>query len=155
MKVNFAITLLLLLCLNLNLSAQENLSGWQVVLERKGCLGGCPVYKITVDGTGNVVFVDRDGVASTGKLSKQDLQRLYRLSRVNEFLNITTDQERECDGPNETDWPVEIITVSAKNRSRTVTRDKGCKPRPDTLLNHVVKLGEAIDELTDGMFVKK
>ncbi|MDM7921463.1 MAG: DUF6438 domain-containing protein [Pyrinomonadaceae bacterium] len=153
MKKTFAISILLLLCLSV--SAQEKTSDWQVVLERKGCLGGCPVYKITVDGTGNVVFVDRDGVASTGKLSKQDLQRLYRLSRVNKFLNITTEQERECDGPNETDWPVEIITVSANGRSKTVSRDKGCKPRPDTLLNHVVKLGEAIDELTDGMFIKK
>jgi hypothetical protein len=75
---------------------------------------------------------------------------------VEEFLNLKPDYvpQHECDGPNETDWPSEVISLVANGRSRTLAHNVGCKARPNTFLSGIVKLGEAIDKLTDGMFVK-
>ncbi len=42
----------------------------------------------------------------------------------------------------------------ANRRSRTVTHNEGCIPRPKTILGKLVELGSAIDKLTNGMFIK-
>ena len=153
MKLTIAVLLLVLT--SLSNSAQEIPKDWKVTLERPGCFGNCPDYKITIAANGDVCFRGRDG-KETGRLSKQEVEGLYKMSKTEEFLNLKPGYvpEQECDGPNETDWPTEVISLTANGKSRTLTHNVGCKARPDTFLNGIVKLGEAIDELTDSLFIK-
>jgi hypothetical protein len=153
MKV--AITVLLFVFTGLSAWSQEVPKDWKVTLERPGCFGSCPNYKITIDANGAVYFRNHDGDGA-GRLSKQEVQGLFQLSKMEEFLSLKPDYapRQECDGPSETDWPLEIISLTANGRSRMFTHDTGCKPRPNTFLSGIVRLGEGIDKLTDSMFIK-
>ena len=42
-----------------------------VTLERTGCLGSCPVYKLTLNGTGEVIYEGRRFVKSSGSYSSR------------------------------------------------------------------------------------
>lgn len=154
MKVLLAIAGLFVAALAV--SAQSVPKDWLVSLERTGCVGTCPVYKIEIDSGGTVTFRNRHNEITKDKLSVCHIQELYKLSETEQFLNLKSDYvpKQECDGPNETDWPSEVISIIANGRSRTITHNVGCKARPNTFLVKLVEFASAIDRLTNDMFIK-
>jgi hypothetical protein len=137
--------------------AQHIPKDWEVSLERTGCLGSCPAYKAMITANGSVTFRDRDGETETGKLSPSEVRQLFDLSESKLFFRQRSEYkpEQDCDGPYETDWPSESISITSDGRSRVITHNQGCRVRPNSFLSKVVKLAEEIDRLTNGMFIKR
>lgn len=85
MKVLLAIAGLFVAALAV--SAQSVPKDWLVSLERTGCVGTCPVYKIEIDSGGTVTFRNRHNEITKDKLSVCHIQELYKLSETEQFLN--------------------------------------------------------------------
>src|SRR5690606_16483713 len=145
-----------ILAFTLSAFGQSVPADWQVSLERTPCFGMCPIYKVSVDADGTVTARDSHDEIFKSYLIPTLIDRLYKLSDPKTFLELDPDYlpSQECDGPFETDHPSEVISIRANGRFREFIRNKGCKPRPGTLLLRLIALGDEIDRLTDDIFLK-
>jgi hypothetical protein len=117
----------------------------KIILERTPCYGPCPVYKVTVSGTGQVEYFGEAHVDKAGthrwRLSRRRLQRLAEaLERAN-YLHVEGDHT----GGGVTDAPGCSISVEyADGSSRSTVRFQGDPAAPDALTD----LGDEIDRIT-------
>ena len=117
----------------------------KIILERTPCYGPCPVYKVTVSGTGQVEYFGEAHVDKAGthrwRLSRRRLQRLAEaLERAN-YLHVEGDHTRG----GVTDAPGCSISVEyADGSSRSTVRFQGDPAAPDALTD----LGDEIDRIT-------
>jgi hypothetical protein len=104
-----------------------------ITIERKGCLGECPAYKVAITRDGNVSY---DGLAhvrvkgeARGHLDSRAVDRLLA-----EFTRIDywrlDDEYRELRNPDGTSWgmtdlPTTITSVSLSGRVKSVTNYLG------------------------------
>jgi len=112
---------------------------FSITLERIGCVGNCPDYKVTIHRDGSVLYEGRYGVRSEGlrkaAISPQAVQKLiWRLRRDNFFH---WDEKKElC-----VDYPEVEITVDLNGQRKRVI--EGC----DTP-GKVLKLADEIDTIS-------
>ena len=117
----------------------------RITLERTPCYGPCPVYKVTVSGTGQVEYFGEAHVDKAGthrwRLSRRRLQRLAEaLERAN-YLHAEGDHTRV----GVSDAPGCSISVEyADGSSKSTVRFQGDPAAPDALTD----LGDEIDRIT-------
>jgi uncharacterized protein DUF6438 len=114
-------------------------SAVRITLERGPCFGTCPVYSVTLDGSGAVLFEGRRFVADTG-ISTASVPRARIDSLVAE---LTTGgyfdfAERYIAGEPgcvqyATDLPSVITEVRARGQSKRIEHDHGCMEAPKAL----------------------
>ena len=99
-----------------------------ITLERTGCYGPCPSYKVTVHSDGTVEYegikyVKEKGTRK-GKITEAEFRTLADKTEAIGFFKLKDlyDQEQNPDGSitTVTDLPTRITTVTKDNHSRTV-----------------------------------
>lgn len=114
-------------------------SAVRITLERGPCFGTCPVYSVTLDGSGAVLFEGRRFVADTG-ISTGRVPPVRIDSLVAEltaggyfaFADRYAAGEPGCERY-ATDLPSVITEVRAGGRSKRIEHDHGCMEAPQAL----------------------
>jgi hypothetical protein len=111
----------------------------RITLERGPCFGTCPVYSVTLDGSGAVLFEGRRFVAdtgiSTGRVPPARIDSLVAAltaGRYFDFADRYTAGEPGCERY-ATDLPSVITEVRAGGRTKRVEHDHGCMEAPQAL----------------------
>jgi len=108
----------------------------EIMLQRTGCLGTCPEYKLTIRANGSVVYEGRNYVHSKGvrktKISLSAVQALAQKFIDAKFLDMRG-------GGIAIDAPVKIVVFAFDGRQNEVK--EGC-----TCPSELVKLEAAIDK---------
>ena len=114
-------------------------SAVRITLERGPCFGTCPVYSVTLDGSGAILFEGRRFVADTG-ISTGRVPRARIDSLVAEliaggyfgFADRYVAGEPGC-VQYATDLPSVTTEVRAGGRSKRIEHDHGCMEAPKAL----------------------
>ncbi|WP_160114955.1 ankyrin repeat domain-containing protein [Bryocella elongata] len=120
-----------------------------ISLERTGCLGSCPSYKVTLSGDGDITFVapDRPYAFVTvpgihhARVSSDTMRELWNSFRRADFLSAQNDYT--C---NWTDMPSQTLTVTFGKITKTVHDYGGLVVGLPEAIEH---LESAIDEAAD------
>jgi hypothetical protein len=114
-------------------------SAVRITLERGPCFGTCPVYSVTLDGTGAVLFEGRRFVADTGiSTGHVPVARIDSLvadlaaGGYFDFADRYAAGEPGCERY-ATDLPSVITEVRAGGRSKRIAHDHGCMEAPEAL----------------------
>jgi len=126
----------------------------EIFLQRGPCFGGCPVYSVTIQADGTVIYQGTRFVEQTGEvrssISQADLQRLVEAfdearffkfkDRYNEPRGFTCREFR-------TDAPSVITSITIDGTSKQVNHYTGCIgfSREDKL----IALEDLIDEVVN------
>lgn len=112
-----------------------------ITLQRTACFGTCPIYKLTVYGTGEVQYEGEDYVKVKGKQSASiSAEKVKEL--VNEFYKINYFSLKDKYEGNITDLPTTFTSITIDGKSKQVENYYGA---PDSLN----KLEDLIDEITN------
>ena len=114
-----------------------------ITLERTVCYGTCPIYKLTLDGDGRVIYEGEEHVRVIGTSTTQiSLRRVKKI--VSEFYNVDyfslKDDYLEWDI---TDMPGAITAITINGKTKTIRHYHGDKSAPKEL----TKLEDRIDEI--------
>jgi hypothetical protein len=114
-------------------------SAVRITLERSPCFGTCPVYSVTLDGSGAVLFEGRRFVAdtgiSTGRVPPARIDSLVAELNAGgyfDFADRYAAGEPGCERY-ATDLPSVITEVRAGGRSKRIEHDHGCMEAPQAL----------------------
>ncbi len=120
-----------------------------VTLERTPCFGTCPVYTVSLSGSGTVRFLGRNHVSKQGEATAEipratvdSLLRELEAGGYFDFADAYVMDSPAC-GQYATDSPTVITTVTAGGRSKTIRHDYGCFAAPAEL----ARLERMIDEV--------
>jgi uncharacterized protein DUF6438 len=115
-----------------------------IALERTACRGTCPIYKLTVEGNGTVIYEGQDFVQVKGKqtasLSQAQIQDLVSVFEQAEFFTLTDYTHEDT-----TDSPSVITSITLNGKTKTVNHYYGDKSAPQELFD----LESKIDEITN------
>jgi Domain of unknown function (DUF6438) len=116
----------------------------KITLERTPCYGACPAYKVTVSGTGEVVYCGETHVEKIGthrwRLSRRRLQRLAEALERAKYLRL----EDDYTAGGATDAPGCLTSVEYDDgTSKSVVRRHGDPAAPEAL----VELEDEIDRI--------
>lgn len=132
----------ILLVLSLMLSAtQANSSAdeFSIWLERTGCLGSCPEYKVTIRGNGSVRYEGQWYVRIKGtresSIPIESVQRLIRKVRDEDFFSWE-EKKMVC-----LDFPEVNITVTLNGQTKHVL--EGCNTP-----GKILRLADEIDKIS-------
>ena len=115
-----------------------------ITLERTACRGTCPIYKLTIEGNGTVIYEGQDFVQVKGKqtasLSPEQIQQLISAFEQARFFTLPdyTDQDT-------TDSPSVITSITLNGKTKTVNHYYGDNSTPQGLFD----LESKIDEITN------
>jgi hypothetical protein len=125
-------------------------AGGHLSLERRPCFGTCPVYTVTLERSGAVIFEGRRFVADTGTHTAaipaaraDSLFRALDAAGWFTFADRYTMGEPGCEHF-ATDLPSVITEVRMDGRVKRVEHDHGCRDAPAAL----DQLERKIDEVT-------
>jgi hypothetical protein len=110
-----------------------------VSLERGPCFGTCPVYKVTVDRSGEVRFEGRRFVADTGVFtgpaSSASVDSLFAELEAAGYFGFADSYRMGQPGCERyaTDLPTVITEVRLGDRTKRVEHDRGCADAPAAL----------------------
>ena len=105
-------------------------------MERLGCFGRCPIYKVTARADGSVTYVGQQWVKAVGErtkhLSRARVNRLRKAIADLEFFALRDQYESRKDGCQlvSTDMPGVQITLKAGGETKSVHHYHGCLERP-------------------------
>lgn len=125
-----------------------------ITLERRGCYGECPIYRLQVSGDGKVSFYGQQFVQRTGnhtgKISPERLRKLVRAFEEAGYFSIRENYgyggcstRKLCATGFLNDAPGADTAITLRGRTHRVTHDYGCTCAPESLF----KLEHAIDEI--------
>jgi hypothetical protein len=120
-----------------------------VVLDRKGCMGPCPVYKLTVWADGSVLYVGKKNVAVAGRQEKtipfSQIGELVAAFDAANFQKITEDASSlQCD-TSISDAPEIEISIQRNSSTYAVTHGSDCYADP--FFHPVERLADSIDRI--------
>ena len=123
---------------------QNTFSDLVITMERTACHGTCPVYKLTIEGNGEVTYDGRNFVQVKGKqttsLSPAQIQDLVSAFEQAKFSTLT-DYTHE----NTTDSQSVITSITRNGKTKTVNHYYGDNSAPQELFD----LESKIDEITN------
>lgn len=120
-----------------------------ITLERTGCYGMCPIYKVSISSDGTVVFEGNRFVKNIGtarsKISQGQISELLIMFEKINYFELSNQYAQPEDGCKEwlTDHPSAITTITTSGKSKSVTHYYGC--RGLEVLKELEKLEQAID----------
>lgn len=117
----------------------------RITLERTGCFGSCPSYKVSVAGDGSVVFDGQSYVAEagrrTGTVDPSAVRVLYDQFRTSDFMSLDDRYVADI-----TDNPTYTLTLETAGMRKTVVDYVGAKAgMPDS----VTALQDAVDRVAN------
>jgi hypothetical protein len=121
-----------------------------ITLERIGCFGPCPEYKITISAGGAVIFEGRRFVKKVGTaksvISKEQVRELLAAFEKINYFDLRDRYEGPGDGCTQsaTDHPSAITSITLNGKSKSVRHYYGC--RGVEVLAELEKLERAIDD---------
>lgn len=90
-----------------------------ITLERTACFGACPVYTVSIDGDGAVIYTGRRFVGVTGErhgqASRADVQALLQAFDAARFESLNDAYRAHV-----TDLPSQIITLTRNGHTKRV-----------------------------------
>ncbi len=125
-----------------------------VSLERKGCFGTCPQYKVTVFGDGRVDYVGFQHVKTIGRAETQisasaiaEMKAALAKSRYFYLRSSYGFISDGCSSPN-ADSPTAYTTVQQGKKTKSIKRSDGCSDIPkDSSIKRLVKFELEVDRL--------
>jgi len=105
---------------------------FELTLERGPCYGSCPIYRVTIDANGAVVFHGERFTSAVGEHKRamliDDVQQLVRAARELDFFTLGnyTYDSRAC-REYWTDHPTAAITLRMYGHTKTVDHNLGCR----------------------------
>jgi hypothetical protein len=154
--VLFALMLAVLLAVGChNLAHPKDLRSVSVTLRRTACYGTCPVYAVTIDGSGLVQYlgewhVDIPG-AQTSRIPPEKLKDLLRDFEGIHFFDLQDKYSESC-----TDQPTAIISILVDGKTKEVSNYfGGCEGAKSGPQVDLAELAEQIDKAAgSGRWVK-
>jgi hypothetical protein len=124
------------------------------VMDRQGCLGTCPAYRIELDAVGNLRFQGQGFVSVSGEVrSRIDIERVTELLEMLEAVDYWTRPEESAyeaclagGGEYGFDAPKVLYEVHAAGRAHRVYADRGCS-LPSA--QRMYELAERVDALLE------
>jgi len=121
-----------------------------ITLERTGCYGTCPIYKLKIYDDGKVEyegteFVKRKGKAES-RITTDALQDLAREFEKIDYFKLDDNyggESRNCP-ESWTDYPTAITSLNWKDQKKTVRHYHGC--RGSAVLEQLTALEDKIDK---------
>ena len=126
-------------CARASSAAPDGGAASSVLLERRPCFGTCPVYTVTVDGSGSVRFEGRRFVAdsgtSTATVPKARLDSLLAELESAGYFGFAEryGMDQAGCGRYATDLPTVVTEVRIHGRVKRVEHDHGCADAPEML----------------------
>jgi uncharacterized protein DUF6438 len=123
---------------------QNTFSDLMITMERTACHGTCPVYKLTIQGNGDLTYNGQDFVQVKGKqtagLSLAQIQDLVSAFEQAKFFTL-----RDYTHEDTTDSPSAIMSITLNGKTKTVNHYYGDNRAPPGLFD----LESKIDEITN------
>ena len=98
----------------------DNWESFSVVLQRTACFGTCPVYTVTIRGSGLVEYVGSYNVDALGsrsaKIESDEVRNLVQAFNSINFLGLRDRYSERC-----TDMPTAIIAISFDGKIKQVS----------------------------------
>ncbi|MEK6287530.1 MAG: DUF6438 domain-containing protein [Acidobacteriota bacterium] len=121
-----------------------------ITLERTGCYGMCPIYKLTISADGSVLFegnrfVKKVGTAKSAISQEQIRELIVAFEKIN-YFDLKDRYERPEDDCKQwvTDHPSALTSITLNGTSKSVIHYYGC--RGVEVLAKLEKLEQAIDD---------
>ena len=115
-----------------------------ITMERTACFGTCPIYKLTIEGNGTVIYEGQDFVQVKGEqsasLSSAQIQDLVSAFEQAQFFTLTDYINKD-----RTDSPSVITSITLNGKTKTVNHYDGDDSAPQALFD----LESKIDEITN------
>ncbi len=123
-------------------------------MERSACYGRCPIYDLTVQPDGKVIFEGKFWTKTTGKaedkLTEEQLKRLINeIEKANffSFDNAYNYDSKNC--PNlATDMPGVTLKINLNGKEKTINHYQGCfendKPKDNSSSGKAEDLSEIV-----------
>ena len=121
----------------------NNLDKVTITLERTACHGLCPVYTVTIQGDGTVVYEGHDFVKTKGRVEitmpKEKIEQLLEEFEAIDYFNLNDKYtERTI-----TDAPSVITSITVDGKTKTIKHYHGDFSTPEEL----TRLEDKIDEI--------
>jgi hypothetical protein len=131
-----------------------------IALERTDCYGGCPIYKVTISGSGKVSYEGKESVKVKGKaqtsLTTAQVKTLEKAIAKVKFFSLQNEYITQKDGCKvvSTDAPSAIITISSGQQKKSIDHYFGCDGHVD--LEQLTIFEDTIDTVVNSaQWVKK
>ena len=124
-----------------------------ITLEKKGCFGICPVYKLTIAADGAVVFEGRRFVKEAGATKKSAINQeqlkelMAEIDRVKFFLDDDYSSDSRACNEGMDDSPLAITSIRINGKSKTVSHYDGCTGPKGP--KDIAELEKKIDEIVN------
>lgn len=109
-----------------------------VTFERMPCFGTCPVYRVSVSGSGNVSFEGLRNVDSvgtyTGHIDASAVSKLARAFEDAKYFSLQSSYGQANCTPYATDAPRVLTSVTTPDQSKTIEHDLGCGDKAPSAL---------------------
>lgn len=126
-----------------SLPSSSKLNDTVITLERTACFGKCPVYKLTVYGSGAVIYEGKDFVRTTGKaektISQEQIQQLVSEFEKANYYALNDSYIKVMI----TDLPYVTTSISTDGKTKNIKHYCGDTSAPEQL----TKLENKIDEI--------
>jgi hypothetical protein len=123
-------------------ASKEKFENSKIVMKKTECYGTCPVYQITISGTGKALYEGKRHVKKIGKfekqLSSQETKRLFQAYVASNF----TDFREEYDDKELMDLPTTYLTFVHRGFSKTIKDYVNAPPE-------LKKLEKMVEEVAD------
>jgi hypothetical protein len=123
---------------------ENGFSDLVITLARTACHGTCPIYKLTIEGNGTVIYEGQEFVQvkgeQTASLSPAQIQDLVTAFEQAEFFTLTDYTHEDT-----TDSPSVITSITLNGKTKTVHHYYGDNSAPQALFD----LESKIDEITN------
>src|SRR4051812_43917277 len=96
-----------------------------ITLERTGCFGPCPIYRVTLQGDGTVIFEGKRFVKSTGTftahVAPEQVRRLVEDFKKVDYFSLRDKYVTRADGCQEwwTDNPSAITSLKVEGKQKS------------------------------------
>src|ERR1700722_1676274 len=98
----------------------DNWASFSVVLQRTACFGTCPVYTVTIHGSGLIEYVGPYNVDTLGsrsaRIESDEVRNLVQAFNAVNFLRMRDRYSERC-----TDMPTAIIEISFDGKTKQVS----------------------------------
>src|SRR5688572_13153556 len=98
-----------------------------ITLERTGCYGMCPIYKVSISSDGTVVFEGNRFVKNIGtarsKISQGQISELLVMFEKINYFELSNQYAQPEDGCTQwlTDHPSAITSITSSGKSKSIT----------------------------------